>query len=69
MNKFDVSLYASHEEEKLDIENAYSSGALTYGGTLYWPIDKHFFVSMFMEYIDEDDYSNTSMFGQIGFKF
>ena len=68
MKKFDVSVYASYEETKLDLENAYTSGARTYGSTLYWPITKKLYLSMFFEYLDEDDYSNTSLFTQLGYK-
>ena len=69
MKKFDVSAYVSREEEKLDLENAFTSGAFTYGGSLYWPITKKIFLSMFAERIDEEDYKNTSFFSQLGYKF
>jgi hypothetical protein len=69
MKKFDVSAYVSREEEKLNLENAFTSGAFTYGGSLYWPITKKIFLSMFVERIDEEDYENTSFFSQLGYKF
>ncbi|UCH82372.1 MAG: SPOR domain-containing protein [Nitrospiraceae bacterium] len=69
LDKFDVSVYASHEQEELDIENGFTAGLLTYGASLYWTINKHYFISMFLERYDEDDYDNTSMFTQGGYRF
>ncbi len=69
LKKFDISLYASREEEKLDSENAFTYGDVTYGGTLYWPINKKIFLSMFIERIDEETYGNTSIYTQLGYKF
>lgn len=68
MNKFDVSIYASYEETKLDLENAYTSGSRTYGATLYWPITKIIYLSMFLEYLDDEDFNSTSLFTQLGYK-
>ena len=68
LNVLDLSVYANYEETKLDLENAYTTGAKTYGASLYWMITKQYFLSMFSEYIDEDDYSSTSIFAQVGYK-
>lgn len=68
-DSLELSLYASREEEKLDIENGFTTGVLTYGGSLYWMINKHYFASMFIERYDEDDYYNTSVFTQLGYRF
>jgi hypothetical protein len=68
-DKLDVSVYASHEREKLDIENGFTSGLLTYGTSLYWTINKHYYASMFVERYGEKDYNNTSLFTQIGYRF
>jgi hypothetical protein len=68
-DKLDVSVYASHEREKLDIENGFTSGLLTYGTSLYWTINKHYYASVFIERYGEKDYHNTSLFTQIGYRF
>ena len=67
-NKVDLSIYASREEEKLDIVDAYTQGTLTYGMSLYWPINRSYYLSMFLERYDEDDYDSTSLFTQLGYK-
>ena len=69
LDKFDVSVYASHEQEELDIENGFTAGLLTYGASVYWSINRHYFASMFMERYVEDDYDNTSVFTQAGLRF
>ncbi len=69
LEKFDVSVYASHEQEELEIENGFTAGLLTYGASVYWSINKHYFASMFIERYDEDDYDNTSIFSQAGYRF
>jgi len=69
LDKFDVSVYASHEEEELEIENGFTAGLLTYGSSLYWSINRHYYLSMFLERYDEDDYDNTSLFTQAGYRF
>ena len=68
-DKVDVSVYASHEQEELDIENGFTAGLLTYGASVYWTINRHYFASMFIERYDEDDYDNTSIFTQAGYRF
>jgi hypothetical protein len=76
-NKVDISLYASREEKKLDVENAYTTSALTFGSSLYWMISKSYFLSSFIESYekesdrDEDDGKDvtTSVFTQLGYKF
>jgi hypothetical protein len=76
-NKLDVSLYASREEKKLDVENAYTTRALTFGSSIYWMISKRYFLSSFIESYeresdqDEDDDKDvtTSVFNQLGYKF
>jgi hypothetical protein len=67
-NKVDLSIYASREEEKLDIVDAYTQGTLTYGMSLYWPINRSYYLSMFLERYDQDDYDSTSLFTQLGYK-
>jgi hypothetical protein len=67
-NKVDLSIYASREEEKLDIADAYTQGTLTYGVSAYWPINKSYYLSMFLEHYEEDAYDNTSLFTQLGYK-
>ena len=69
LQKMDVSVYASHEQEELEIENGFTAGLLTYGASVYWSINKHYFASMFLERYDEDDYDNTSIFTQAGYRF
>ena len=69
LDKIDVSVYASHEQEELDIENGFTAGLLTYGASVYWTINRHYFASMFIERYDEDDYDNTSIFTQAGYRF
>ncbi len=69
MKKFDVTAYASYEETKLDMENSFTDGSRTYGTSLYWPITKKYYLSMFLEFLDEEDYSSTSLFTQLGYKF
>jgi hypothetical protein len=68
LRKFDVSLYVSREEEKLDLENSFTFGDITYGATLYWPITKKIFMSSFVERIDQENYGNTSIYTQFGYK-
>lgn len=68
-DKLDASVYASHEQEKLDIENGFTSGPLTYGTSLYWTINKHYSASLFVERSEENDYHNTALFTQIGYRF
>ena len=68
-NKFDVSVYASHEKEELELENRFTKGLLTYGTSVYWLINKNYYASMFVEHYDEDDYYNTSLFTQAGYRF
>ncbi|HBH61839.1 MAG TPA: hypothetical protein DDX85_08900 [Nitrospiraceae bacterium] len=68
-NKVDVSVYASKEKEKLDIEGGFTAGTLTYGTSVYWQLNKNYFVSMFVERYDGDDYYNTSVFTQAGYRF
>lgn len=68
LNKVDISVYASYEETKLDLENAYTSGSRTYGASLYWPVTKQIYMTMFLEYLDEEDYTSTSLFTQLGYK-
>ncbi|MEW6599589.1 MAG: hypothetical protein AB1499_01325 [Nitrospirota bacterium] len=68
-NKVDVSVYANKEKEKLDIEGGFTSGTLTYGTSAYWQINKNYFVSMFAEHYAGDEYHNTSVFTQAGFRF
>lgn len=67
-DRLDLSVYATHEKEKLDIENGFTSVILTYGASLYWLINRNFYASMFIEHYDEDDYNNTSLFTQIGYR-
>ena len=67
-NKVDLSIYASREEEKLDIVDAYTQGTLTYGVSAYWPVNRSYYLSMFLEHFKEDDYDNTSLFTQLGYK-
>jgi hypothetical protein len=69
LEKMDVSVYASHEQEELEIENGFTAGLLTYGASVYWAINRHYFLSMFLERYDEDDYDNTSLFTQAGYRF
>ncbi len=69
LEKMDVSVYASHEQEELEIENGFTAGLLTYGASVYWSINRHYFLSMFLERYDEDDYDNTSLFTQAGYRF
>jgi hypothetical protein len=69
LDKFDVSLYASHEEEELEIEGGFTSGLLTYGASFYWQINRNYHFLVFVERYDEDDYYNTSMFTQVGYRF
>jgi len=69
MHKFDVSAYASYEERKLDLENAFTSGSRTYGASFYWPITKKYYMSMFLEFLDKENYSSSSVFAQLGYKF
>jgi len=64
-----VSVYANKEEEKLDDEGGFTTGTLTYGTSVYWQINKNYFVSMFAERYDGDDYYNTSVFTQAGYRF
>lgn len=68
-DKVDVSVYANKEKEKLDIEGGFTTGTLTYGTSVYWQINKHYFVSMFAERYKGDDYHNTSLFTQAGYRF
>jgi len=68
MKIFDISAYASYEETKLDLENSFTNGSRTYGTSLYWPITRKFYLSMFLEFLDEEDYSSTSLFTQLGYK-
>ncbi len=68
MNRLDISVYASHEEEELEIEGGFTSRILTYGTSLYWQINKHFFAMLFVERYDEEDYDNTSVFTQVGYR-
>ena len=42
---------------------------LTYGASVYWSINRHYFASMFIERYVEDDYDNTSVFTQAGLRF
>jgi hypothetical protein len=69
LDKFDVTIYASHEEEKLDALNAYTLGADTYGASLFWPISKSFYLNTFVERFEDEDYKLTSFFAQLGYKF
>ena len=69
LDRIDLSVYASHEKEELDIENGFTSGLLTYGASVYWSISKHYYASIFIERYDEDDYDNTSIFAQAGYRF
>ncbi len=68
-NKVDVAVYASKEKEKLDIEGGFTTGTLTYGTSVYWQINKNYFVSMFAERYTGEDYQNTSLFTQAGYRF
>ncbi len=68
MNKLDISVYASHEEEELEIEGGFTSRVLTYGTSLYWQINRHFFAMLFVERYDEQNYYNTSVFTQVGYR-
>ncbi|MBI5057118.1 MAG: hypothetical protein HZB61_10940 [Nitrospirae bacterium] len=69
LNKVDVSVYASKEREKLEVENGFTAGTLTYGSSVYWQINKNYFLSMFAERYEGDDYHNTSLFTQAGYRF
>jgi hypothetical protein len=69
IDKIDVSVYANKEKEKLDIEGGFTTGTLTYGTSVYWQLNKNYFVSMFAERYDGDDYYNTSVFTQAGYRF
>ncbi|MBI4683445.1 MAG: hypothetical protein HY757_10160 [Nitrospirae bacterium] len=68
-DKVDVSVYANKEKEKLDIEGGFTTGTFTYGTSVYWQINKNYFVSMFAERYKGDDYHNTSLFTQAGYRF
>jgi len=76
-NKVDLSLYASREEKKLDVENAYTTSALTYGSSIYWLISKRYFMIFFIESYERDSDRDeegdkqvtTSVFTQMGYKF
>ncbi|MBI5663854.1 MAG: hypothetical protein HZC49_02005 [Nitrospirae bacterium] len=68
-DKVDISVYASKEQEKLEVEGGFTNGTLTYGTSVYWQINKNYFVSMFAERYDGDDYYNTSAFTQAGYRF
>jgi len=68
-DKVDVSVYTSKEKEKLDIEGGFTTGTLTYGTSVYWQISKNYFVSMFAERYNGDDYHNTSLYTQAGYRF
>jgi len=67
-SKVDLSLYASREEKKLDTENAFTKRALTYGSSVYWMINRHYFMTAFLERYKDEDYINTSVFSQLGYK-
>jgi hypothetical protein len=68
LNTFDLSVYASHEEEKLDELNAFTTAADTYGASLFWPINKYYYLNAFVERFEDEDYSLTSFFAQLGYK-
>lgn len=76
-NKVDVSIYASREEKKLDVQNAYTIRALTYGSSIYWMISRSYFMSSFIESYEKDNeqdeeddkHETTSVFTQLGYKF
>ncbi len=68
-NKVDLTLYASHEQEELDIENGYTTGLRTYGLSLYWQITAYYYLSMYLEHYDEEDYYNSSVYAQLGYRF
>jgi hypothetical protein len=67
--KVDLSVYASREEKKLDTENAFTKQKLTYGSSIYWLISKHYFMTAFLERYKDEDYINTSVFTQLGYKY
>lgn len=67
--KVDASVYASREERRLDTENAFTKQKLTYGSSLYWLINKHYFMTAFLERYKDEDYINISVFTQLGYKF
>jgi hypothetical protein len=68
-DKVDVSVYASHEEEKLELENSFTAGLLTYGASIYWQINRNYYLSMFLEKYDEEEFHNTSVYVQGGYSF
>jgi hypothetical protein len=68
-NKVDLSIYASREEKKLDVENAFTERTLTYGSSLYWMITRRYFFTAFIERSKDEGYVNTSVFTQLGYKF
>jgi hypothetical protein len=76
-NRVDLSVYASREEKKLDLENAYTTRALTYGSSIYWMISRNYFMTSFLESYEKDDDRDeeenkdvtTSVFTQMGYKF
>ncbi|MBI4687524.1 MAG: hypothetical protein HY756_07060 [Nitrospirae bacterium] len=67
--KLSTSIYASHEKQEVDDEGSFTTGLLTYGGSLFFPIGKGFYISMFIERYDETDFKSTSLFTQLGYKF
>jgi hypothetical protein len=68
-NKVDLSVYATHEQEELEIENSFSAGLLTYGASIYWQINRNYYLSMFLEKYDEEVFHNTSVYMQGGYSF
>ncbi len=67
--KLSTSIYASHEQQEVGDAGGLTSGLLTYGASLFFPIGKGFYMSMFIERFDEKDFKSTSLFTQAGYKF